>query len=351
MNKVFELDGIKIGIGEPTFIVAEIGINHNGDMILAKESIAAAAESGADSVKFQNYSTEDFISNRSISLKYKSNGKLKSESQYDIFKRCELNLDQLGLLREEALRHGLDFHSTPTSIKGLKDIISIGCRIVKNGSDFLTNLELIREFGESGLITVLSTGMASISEIDEAVRVFRETGNKNLILLHCTSAYPTPAEEVHLLKIKTLKHLFNTPIGFSDHSNGIIAGIGATLMGACWIEKHFTLDKKMEGPDHWFSMDPQDLKNLVNSIREIEKMTGTPQIGPSLIEMQSRENFRLSCVASRDILEGEKIKKEDIIFQRPGNGYPPSAAEYIIGLRATTPIRFGETFCMEHFNE
>jgi len=333
----------------PVFVVAEIGINHNGDMGLARESILAAAEAGADSVKFQNYKTEDFITDRNLIFEYRSQGKIIKEPQYDMFKRCELSVDQLAFLKEQCDLAGVLFHSTPTSIEGIHDLQEIGCELLKNGSDYLTNLRLIRAMGETGLMTILSTGMATISEIDEAVRVFRETGNDNLMLLHCTSSYPTPPEEVNLARLGALRNAFGVEVGFSDHTNGITAAVGATILGARWIEKHFTLSKDLPGPDHWFSMDAHELRVLVDSVRKAEKMMGSSAIFPTPSEALGRRDFRLSCVAVRNIEEGECVKYSDICFKRPGDGLAPLFDKALVGLEAKTKIKEGCQFSFDMF--
>lgn len=334
-----------------TFIVAEIGINHNGDMGLAKEMIIAAAESGADSVKFQNYKTEDFVNDRDLMYEYKSQGKIVSESQYEMFKRCELNLDKLNYIKEMCDSVGVVFHSSPTSIQGIEDLISIGCKILKNGSDYLTNLRLIRKMGESGLLTVLSTGMSTLDEIQEAVSAFKETGNDKLILLHCTSSYPTIPEEVNLKRIISLSENFNVEVGFSDHTKGVEASVGAVFFGAHWIEKHFTIDNNLQGPDHWFSMNPDDLRNLVLSIRHAETIIGNEEIKPTKSELISRQEYRLSCVAANDLEPGIILSINDIDFQRPGDGIPPSLENILIGKKLALKIKKGEKFKKKHINE
>ena len=334
-----------------TFIVAEIGINHNGDMKLAKETIIAAAEAGADSVKFQNYRTEDFITDRSLMLEYQSQGKIIKESQYDMFKRCEINRDQLQELKEICDSLGLVFHSTPTSSEGIEDLKNIGCEIIKNGSDYLTNLRLIKLMGETGLLTVLSTGMSTFVEIEEAVQTFKQTGNDKLILLHCTSAYPTKAEEVNLLRILKLRDEFDFEVGFSDHTKGNLASVASVLLGARWIEKHFTLDSNLPGPDHWFSMNPKDLKELVDSIRYTEKIIGTREINPTNSEIKNRSEFRLSCVASKDLKPGIYISHDDIEFKRPGDGFPPVYEEKLVGKKIKLAINKGEQFKEKHFDK
>ena len=333
-----------------TFIVAEIGINHNGDMELAREMIFAAAKAGADSVKFQNYFTEDFISDRSLMFSYQSSGKRITESQYDMFKRCELGFSQLQFLKDTCDKAGVIFHSTPTSLIGIKQLLDVGCKILKNGSDCLTNLRLVRAMGESGLLTVLSTGMACLSEIEAAVQTFRATGNDNLILLHCTSAYPTPPDQVNLSRIKVLSDAFGVKVGFSDHSEGNIASVCASFLGAKWIEKHFTIDKTLPGPDHWFSMNSTELSSLVASIRSAEQLLGSSQISPTSAEQKSRTEFRLSCVAARDLVAGHQIKSDDITFHRPGDGISPLNEQFLCGSIIRQPILKGEKFTLSHLH-
>jgi N-acetylneuraminate synthase/N,N'-diacetyllegionaminate synthase len=191
--------------------------------------------------------------------------------------------------------------------------------------------------------------MATLSEIDDAVRAFRETGNERLMLLHCTSSYPTPAEDVNLARISTLREAFNVEVGFSDHTNGTTAAIGATILGARWIEKHFTLSKDLPGPDHWFSMDATELRQLVASVREAGKMLGSSAVGPAPSESLGRRDFRLSCVAARNIGKGESIMPSDIAFQRPGDGVPPLFEKALIGLEAKHDIKKGKQFSFEMF--
>jgi N,N'-diacetyllegionaminate synthase len=328
-------------------VVAEIGINHNGDMVLAKEMIHAAAESGADSIKFQNYKTDDFVFDKALQIKYQSRGQTISESQYKLFRRCELSLDQLSELKQECDSVGVLFHSTPTSYDGINELQSIGCKLLKNGSDYLTNHRLVRAMGESGLPTILSTGMANIDEIDQAVRVFRATGNACLMLLHCTSSYPTPIDQVNLSRIKSLATTFGVATGFSDHTKGITAAVGASFLGARWIEKHFTLSPDLEGPDHWFSMTPDELSKLVNSVHASCEMLGSSIISPTVAEIDSRKQYRLSCCASHELSPGHIITPDDISFLRPGTGLPPFYDQSLIGLKVISQIQNGQQF---HFS-
>ena len=339
---VIRVNGRGVGPGSPCLVAAEIGINHNGDMSLAHRMIDAAAEAGADAVKFQNYRTEDFLSDRSLTYEYVSQGKTIRESQFDMFKRCELAPDSLRSLREHCDQRGIIFFSTPTSDEGVADLVRVGAPLLKNGSDYLIHLPLIRTMAQSGLPTVLSTGMATLAEVDEAVRAFREAGGRDLVLLHCTSSYPTPPEDVHLRKIPALAAVFGCPVGLSDHTDGIVAAIGGVALGACFLEKHFTLDQTLPGPDHRFSADPSEFRTLVDAIRGLEQSLGTSVIGPTPSEAAGRTGFRLSCVASRNLRIGDPIADADIAFRRPGGGLPPAAVPWIIQRRLGRDVPRGK---------
>jgi N-acetylneuraminate synthase/N,N'-diacetyllegionaminate synthase len=312
-----------IGDGQPCFIAAEAGINHNGDMELALKTIDAAAEAGADAVKFQNYRTEDFLSDRSLTYEYISQGKTVVESQWDMFKRCELPQSHFRTLREHCVKQGVIFFSTPTGEAGVRELVEIGAPMLKNGSDYLVHLPLIRAMARTGLPTVISTGMATVEDIEDAVNAFREAGGKDLIVLHCTSSYPTPAGDVNLRKIPAIAERFGCLAGFSDHTEGTAAATAAVALGACFVEKHFTLDRSLPGPDHRFSSDPRELAELVRSVRTVETLLGTSVIGPTASEERGRRDYRLSCVAARDLPEGHRLSAEDVAFRRPGTGVLP----------------------------
>jgi N-acetylneuraminate synthase/N,N'-diacetyllegionaminate synthase len=327
--------------------VAEIGLNHNGDLGLAYRTMDAAIAAGADAVKFQNYVTEDFLADRSLTYEYVSQGRTVIEAQYDMFKRYELSREALRSLKAYCEERGVLFHSTPTSPAGVADLVVLGVPVLKNGSDYLTHLPLIRIMGETGLPTVLSTGMATLAEIDEAVRTFRSTGNDGLVLLHCTSSYPTPMGDVHLRKIPALAAAFDCLVGFSDHSEGATAAIGAVALGACWIEKHFTLDRNLPGPDHRFSAEPAEFHDLVRAVRGMEQCLGRSAIGPAPSEASGREGFRLSCVAARPLAAGSRIHWEDLSFRRPGIGLPPSHAHLLVGRTVVSDLPCGAIIGLE----
>ena len=312
-----------VGEGQPCFIAAEVGINHNGDLDLALRSIDAAAQAGADAVKFQNYRTEDFLSDRSLTYEYISQGNSVVESQWDLFKRCELPQSHFRKLREHCEERGVIFFSTPTGEDGVRELVEIGAPLLKNGSDYLVHLPLILAMARTGLPTVISTGMATVADIADAVNAFREADGKDLIVLHCTSSYPTPPTDVNLRKIPALAARFDCLVGFSDHSEGTAAATASVALGACFIEKHFTVDRNLPGPDHRFSSDPREFAQLVRSVRAAETLLGGNEIGPAASEEVGRREYRLSCVAVRDLPPGHRLAPRDIAFRRPGHGLQP----------------------------
>ncbi len=337
-----DINGRKIGPGQPAYLVAEIGINHNGDMNLAHQTMLAAKESGADAVKFQNYRTEDFISDRNLTYCYQSQGQEVCESQFEMFKRHEISYRQLESLFKYAASIGIDIHSTPTNADGVEALCDLKAGVLKNGSDYLTHLPLIQTMGETGLPTVLSTGMALKQEIDEAVDVFTRTGNRKLLLLHCTSLYPTPASEVNLNRMRSLAKNYQTLVGFSDHHEGTQAAQMAIAMGAVWIEKHFTLDCNLPGPDHRFSSNPAEFSQLVKQVRSVEQLLGRNNLECSDAEIEQRKQFCLSCTAAKDLPAGHNLQKGDVVFQRPGTGLAPKFALQIYGKSLKSSLVSGQ---------
>lgn len=334
----------ELGTGCPALLAAEIGINHNGDMDLARQMIDEASDAGADAVKFQNYRTEDFLSDRSLTYTYVSCGVEFTEPQYDLFKRCELTPGQLKELASYCHRRGVIFFSTPTNPDGVRIAIEAGAPLLKNGSDYLQNLGLLRAMAASGVPTAISTGMATLPEIEESVSAYHRAGGKNLILVLCTSSYPTAPENVGLLRLPVLRETFKCLVGFSDHTEGVLAATGAVALGACFVEKHFTTDRNLPGPDHRFSSDPEEFRALVSAIRQMEAALGSPDLVPQASEKEARVQFRLSCVAARDLPAGHRIDEADIAFRRPANGLPPASAPDLIGKVLTEPLLHGAAF-------
>lgn len=337
----------EIGAGAPCFVVAEVSVNHDGDLRRAHEMIDAAVDAGADGVKFQNFLTEDFISDRSLTYEYMSAGEKIVESQYDMFKRYELPATAWPELRDHCAQRGVAFFSTPSSERGLKELVRLGVPLLKNGSDYLGHLPLIRSMARTGIPTVLSTGMATLEEVRAAVMAFREAGGRDLVLLHCTSSYPTPIQDVNLRRIPALAREFGCPAGLSDHTDGFIAAAASVALGGCLIEKHFTLDRNLPGPDHRFSAGPEEMSVLVEAVRAIEASLGSAEIAPAPSEMLGRSEFRLSCVAATDMSAGHELAADDIEFRRPGTGAPPGEVGRLIGRRLLRDVSKGDVLTAE----
>jgi len=338
----------EIGEGCPCFIVAEIGINHNGELILAEKMIKAAAKAGANAVKFQNYRTEDFITDRTLTYTYRSQGYKITESQWDMFKRCEPSKDWLGQLKRLCDSLNVIFFSTPTSDECLRDLVEVGVLIIKNGSDFLTHLPLLEYMGKTGIPVIISTGMGDQKDVDDAVAAVKKGGSP-VILMHCTSAYPTSPKDVNLRRMISLRERHNVPVGFSDHTEGWCAAVQATTMGACVIEKHFTLDHNLPGPDHWFSSTPDEFDEFVFQIHTAQERLGRPNIVPADIELKSRLEYRLSAVAAQDLNEGNILVREVVWLKRPGTGILPRDLNKYLGRKLLKPVKKGDSLKPEDF--
>ena len=334
---------IKNLLGKKPYIIAEAGINHNGDLNLAIDLVKAAAKSGASAIKFQNYLTEDFIFDKSLQFTYQSQGNEVTESMFDLCKRCEMNPKWIPELKRLSDDLGIDFLSTPTNIDGINDLMDVGVKMLKNGSDFLNHLPLLSQMSSTGLPIIMSTGMANKSEIRDAVQAVKTSGSSPIILLHCTSLYPTQIEDVNLNRMVTLKNTFDVPVGFSDHTRGSRAAIQALSLGACLFEKHFTLDHNSIGPDHWFSLDPDGLKKYVNDILDANTRLGSDKIEPSKGEANSCYEFRLSIRAKHDLKKGSMLSDDDLVFAKPYDGLAPKELPRIIGQILIKDIRRGDS--------
>ena len=293
----------KIDIKKKVIIIAEIGLNHNGSFDLARRSVLAAFKSGADLVKFQNFKTEDFLRNKKI--KWYEGGKKKS--LFDICKRNEFQRDWFKKLINVSKKKGKYIFSTPHSVATTNDLLSHNISIVKNGSDFLTNLPLLEYFSKKFKTIILSTGMANEKQILDALNTIKK-GKASVILLHCTSLYPTEDNLASLDRINALRDRFGLDTGFSDHTKGWLAASLAVAKGARVIEKHFTLNKKLVGPDHWFSLDPKEFKNYVTKIRTAEKMLGKKTLNPTEQELKIRHTMQVSLVFNQNLKKNTKLK-------------------------------------------
>ena len=326
----------KIGDNCPVFIVAELGLNHNGEIALAKKMIQAAKQAGADAVKMQSFITEDFVPDKRSTYTYKSQGKKITEAQHKMFKRCELNEKEQKELFVFAKKIGIIMFSSPqdNSFKIVDYLCGqeINMPAIKVGSDDLTNLSMLAYYAKKKKPMIISTGMATLDEVSEAVSVIKKKGNNEIIILKCTSLYPTPPEEANLAQIKTLRRAFkDCLIGFSDHTAGSTAAVVATILNAAMIEKHFTLSHDLPGPDHWFAADPSELASLVKQVRETEKILGNPKLVLSKAESKIKAIARRSVMAAREIKKGKKIVALDLDCKRPGTGLPPKYLSALIG--------------------
>lgn len=321
-----------------TIIIAEAGVNHNGDIALAKQLIDLAAVAGVDYIKFQTFKAEKLVSKQAKKAAYQiSNTNNPGESQLEMLKKLELTENDHNLLIEYCREKEISFFSTAFDLDSLQYLADIGLKLVKIPSGELTNLPYLRKAAKLFNKVIISTGMANLSEIGDAIEVLTNEGIKlkNIIVLHCTTEYPTPMQEVNLKAMQTIANKFKVAVGYSDHTEGIEIPIAAVALGAEVIEKHFTLDKGMDGPDHKASMNPSELIAMVKAIRNIEKaISGNGVKQPSFSEQKNIAIARKSIVASQIIKKGSLFTEENLTTKRPGSGVSPMLWDKIIGTEA-----------------
>ncbi|MDH1977199.1 N-acetylneuraminate synthase [Aliarcobacter butzleri] len=327
------------------FIIAEAGVNHNGSIDFAKKLIDVAVEAGVDAVKFQTFKTELCISRDAKKADYQVNNTGNSiETQFEMVKKLELSEEMHDELISYCKSKNIMFLSTPFDHDSIELLNDLGVEIFKIPSGEITNLPYLRHIGKLNKKVILSTGMADIGEIEDALDVLINAGTKkeNITVLHANTMYPTPMEDVNLKAMVTIGNSFDIAFGYSDHTLGIEVDIAAVAMGACCIEKHFTLDCKMEGPDHKASLEPDELKAMVKAIRNIELALGSSIKKPSKSEIPNMQIARKSIVAKMDIKKGDKLSEEKITIKRPGNGINPMRWDEIVGTIATKDYREDE---------
>jgi N,N'-diacetyllegionaminate synthase len=315
------------------FIIAEAGVNHNGSIELAKQLIDVASNSGADAVKFQTFKAENVVSKNAEKAQYQKDTTDESESQFDMIKRLELDIDAHKKLIDYCKEKDIMFLSTPFDHESIDLLSDLGLQIFKIASGEITNLPYLRHIGSLDKQVVLSTGMSNLREIGDALNILINAGTSkdNITVLHANTMYPTPIEDVNLNAMQTIHKEFGIAVGYSDHTLGIEVDIAAVAMGASIIEKHFTLDKAMEGPDHKASLGPEELKAMVLSIRNVEKALGSNEKKPSPSEQENIDIVRKSIVASCSIKKGDLLTKDNITAKRPGTGVSPMKWDQIIG--------------------
>jgi N,N'-diacetyllegionaminate synthase len=332
-----------IGPGHPPFVIAEVGINHNGEMAKAIEMIRVAKAAGADAVKFQTFKALEFVGDPHQLFTYRSQGAEVTESMLAMFQRYELPRQAWYEIKAECVRQSITFISTPQNRSDLELLVDVGVPAVKVGSDDFTNLPLIRSYAESGLPLILSCGMSDLAEVHQALEAAGALDGYPVALLLCTSQYPTPPQDVNLRKLTTLQSAFpNLVVGFSDHTQGSLASSIAVALGAVMFEKHFTLDHAAPGPDHWFSEDPQSLAQWVTAIRTAAVMLGTDQVRPTGAELDMRKIARRSLVALTAISKGESLTTRNVGARRPGHGLSPNLIDLVLGAVAARDISAGE---------
>jgi len=315
------------------FIIAEAGVNHNGSIKLAKELIDVAVESGADAVKFQTFKAENLVSKDAQKADYQKQTTDASESQFDMIKKLELDVNAHKELLAYCQEKDIMFLSTPFDHESIDLLSDLGLQIFKIPSGEITNLPYLRHIGSLDKKIVLSTGMSNLKEVGDALNILINAGTSkdNITVLHANTMYPTPMEDVNLNAMLTIQKEFGVNIGYSDHTLGIEVDIAAVAMGASCIEKHFTLDKTMDGPDHKSSLEPEELKAMVGAIRNIEKALGSSEKKSSPSESVNIDIVRKSIVANQKINKGDILTDKNITIKRPGKGISPMQWDEIIG--------------------
>lgn len=313
------------------FIIAEAGVNHNGDLELAKKLVDAAVEAGADVVKFQTFKAEKLVCKNAEKADYQKETTDTSESQFEMLKKLELTEQMHTQLLSYCKEKGILFLSTPFDVESVDYLTGLGMDIMKIPSGEITNYPYLRKVAQTGKKVILSTGMSDIEEVKAAVAILKEYGSKDIAVLHCNTEYPTPYADVNLNAMLVLRDELGIEIGYSDHTQGIEIPIAAVAMGAKIIEKHFTLDKTMDGPDHKASLEPHELKEMVSAIRNVEAALGDGVKVPSVSEQKNIAIARKSIVAKCRIEKGQIFTEENLTTKRPGTGISPMKWNDIIG--------------------
>lgn len=324
------------------YIIAEAGVNHNGKVEVAKKMIEEAAKAGADAVKFQTFRAESLVAAGAPKARYQIDATGKEESQFFMLKKLELSENDFLELADYAKNFNIDFLSTPFDTESIEFLQTLNMPYWKIPSGEITNLPYLEKIAATKRPVLMSTGMCTMDEIQEAIDVFRYYDRSMITLLHCNTQYPTPYEDVNLLAMRAIADRFKVRVGYSDHTLGIEIPIAAVAMGAAVIEKHFTLDRNMEGPDHRASLQPDELKAMVKGIRNVEKALGSKEKKPSPSETGNIVIARKSIVAKRDILKGEIFTEENITAKRPGDGLSPMKWYEVLGKKAKRDFKADE---------
>jgi len=343
MPNEFKIGRYSIGQGHPCFIIAEAGVNHNGSVELAKRMVDAAKSAGADAIKFQTFIPEEMTSELAEKADYQNKNDPRHKTQLEMLRSLAFSPEQFKELKVYCDNVGVLFLSTPFEVKSVDILENLGVLAYKIPSGEITNIQLLEYIAKKGKPIILSTGMSSIKEIKFALETIYAAGNKQVAVLQCTTSYPASPETLNLRAMQSIAKKFKVSVGLSDHSEGIVAPIAAVALGACVIEKHFTLDRTMEGPDHKASLEPKELKAMVDAIRKTELMLGTGIKKPHESEFAILKHARKSIFASVEIKSGEKISKDNVIIKRPLIGIPAESLGKALGKKAKRNISAKES--------
>lgn len=330
------MDRIKIGQDYPTFIIAEAGVNHNGNLDLACQLVDVAVKAKVDAVKFQTFRTADLVIPNGAKINHSIHS---NQSQYEMLQQLELTFDSHRHLKHYCQEQNILYLSSPFDEISAGFLSELNMPLFKVPSGEITNLPFIEHMACFGKPMIVSTGMSSLSEIDIAIDAIYKKGNKNIVLLHCVSNYPASPSDCNLHAMHTLRSAFGVPVGYSDHTMGIEISLAAVALGACVIEKHFTLDRHMSGPDHQASLAPKELTDLVSGIRKVEESLGDGRKRPAANEAKTAALGRKSLVTTEDIRAGTKLTADMIAIKRPGTGMHPSMKHYLVGRTTRIDIR------------
>lgn len=336
----------KIGTNHPCFIIAEAGVNHNGKIDLAKKMVDIAVKAGADAVKFQTFKTEGVVTKKADNAEYANKNIGKQLKQIDMMKNLELSYNEFRKIKKYCNEKNIIFLSAPHSFDAIDFLVGL-IPAYKFGSGDLTNIPAIEYAAKKGKPMILGTGMSKLKEIKDAINTIKKTNNKQIIALHCTTNYPCPLNEVNMNAMKTMQKELDCLIGYSDHTLGITVPILARSLGAVVIEKHFTLDRELPGPDHKASLEPNELKRMVTEIRNVEKALGGFEKKPTLSEKKIMKNVRKSIVSNKDIKKGETIKRNMLEIKRPEKGIKPRDIDKLVGKKAIIDIKRDENLTLE----
>ena len=338
-----------VGEGQPVFVIAEAGVNHNGDLSIAMELIEVAANAGADAVKFQTFIAENAITVNAAKADYQKVTTDAQESQLEMARRLELSFDDFRQLHSYCAERNILFLSTPFDFESVDFLEELGVVAYKVSSGDLTTHPLLEHIAHKGKPVILSTGMADLSEVEEAVTVVRNAGNGQLALLHCVTNYPAEPDDINLRAMHTMKNTFGVPVGYSDHTIGYEITLAAVALRAAIVEKHFTISREMPGPDHAASLEPDELTSMIRAVRNVERALGNGEKRPALSEASNALVARRSIIATRDIAAGSVISRDSLGLKRPGSGLAPRMLQEVVGHTARVDVKAGELLRLDMF--